>query len=94
MTAVKAEKYRTTINAHGKRFTSEVWATSLTNAIAATRQDAYRGMCEGDMLTDIAEGRVPIVKTEVEVIDESKDTLDYTYVPVNMAGLYAEWLEG
>ena len=51
-------------------------------------------MCEGDMLTDIAEGRVPIVKTEVEVIDESKDTLDYTYVPVTMAGIYAEWLEG
>jgi len=39
-------------------------------------------MCAGDMVTDVQEGRVPILKVEREIIDDSKDTLDYIFVPI------------
>ena len=82
------KKYRVTIQAWGRKWVETFTTDSLKTAIHLTRSVPYQGCCRGDMLTDIVEGRVPVIKTEVEIIDESKDTLDYIYVPVTMAGLH------
>ena len=74
--------YRITLKAWGKRSIHTITTSTQENAILVARQAEYQGMCPGDMATDICEGRVPVLKVEMEIIDESKDTLDYIFVPV------------
>jgi len=74
--------YRITLKAWGKRSTHILTTNTLDDAILVARQTEYQGMCPGDMATDVQEGRVPILKVETEIIDDRKDTLDYTFVPV------------
>lgn len=74
--------YRITIRAWGKKVTQTITTATLANAIAIVRQEQYRGMCTGDLLTDIHEGRVPVLKCEAEVIDEMADTLQYVFKAV------------
>jgi hypothetical protein len=76
------DTYRITLKAWGKRSTHTLTTDTQENAILIARQTEYQGMCAGDMVTDVQEGRVPILKVEREIIDDSKDTLDYIFVPI------------